>query len=98
MRSQIKPDVVYVTRPQLERESAYQPYKITKETMKKVPPTSIVMHPLPRDSLRGPEIELEVDNDPRAIYFEQAAYGLPVRMALTAMMLGYEREVKCNLL
>ncbi len=44
----------------------------------------IVMHPLPRVG----EISMDVDNDPRAAYFRQMEYGLYVRMALLAMVLG----------
>jgi aspartate carbamoyltransferase catalytic subunit len=44
----------------------------------------IVMHPLPRVG----EISMEVDDDPRAAYFRQMEYGLYVRMALLAMVLG----------
>jgi aspartate carbamoyltransferase catalytic subunit len=44
----------------------------------------IVMHPLPRVT----EISMDVDADPRAAYFRQMEYGLYVRMALLAMVLG----------
>ena len=44
----------------------------------------IVMHPLPRVD----EISVEVDSDPRAAYFRQAEYGMYVRMALLAIVLG----------
>jgi aspartate carbamoyltransferase catalytic subunit len=44
----------------------------------------IVMHPLPRVG----EIDMEVDNDPRAAYFRQMEYGMFVRMALLALVLG----------
>ena len=42
------------------------------------------MHPLPRVD----ELDYAIDDDPRAAYFRQAAYGVPVRMALIAAMLG----------
>jgi aspartate carbamoyltransferase catalytic subunit len=42
------------------------------------------MHPLPRVK----EIAKEVDNDPRAIYFQQAHNGVPVRAALLMSVLG----------
>ncbi len=41
------------------------------------------MHPLPRTS----ELAYELDADPRAVYFEQAAAGVPVRMALIAWLM-----------
>ena len=44
----------------------------------------IVMHPLPRVN----EIDVEVDKDKRAAYFKQAEYGMYVRMALIAKLLG----------
>jgi aspartate carbamoyltransferase catalytic subunit len=44
----------------------------------------LVLHPLPRVG----EIAEEVDADPRAAYFEQAAGGVPVRMAILALILG----------
>jgi len=44
----------------------------------------IIMHPLPRVN----EISMEVDKDHRAAYFRQMEYGLYVRMALLAMVLG----------
>ena len=46
----------------------------------------IVMHPLPRVD----EIDMEVDSDPRAAYFKQVKYGMHVRMALIAKLLGKE--------
>jgi len=84
-------DVLYVTRVQKERfqdlneyEQVKDAYVITTETMKRAKPSMILMHPLPRVS----EIALEVDLDPRAAYFRQVEYGLYVRMALLAMVLG----------
>ena len=44
----------------------------------------IVLHPLPRVN----EIAPEVDNDPRAAYFKQVKYGMYVRMALIAKLVG----------
>ena len=49
---------------------------------------TLVMHPLPRVD----ELTHEMDADPRSMYFKQAAYGMPVRMALLALLLG-AREV-----
>jgi len=51
---------------------------------KKAKERMIIMHPLPRVN----EISMEVDKDPRAAYFRQMEYGLYVRMALLAMVLG----------
>lgn len=84
-------DVLYVTRVQKERfaeESAYESVKnafeISPATLKKAKSRMIVMHPLPRVT----EITMEVDDDPRAAYFRQMEYGMYVRMALLAMVLG----------
>jgi aspartate carbamoyltransferase len=84
-------DVLYVTRVQKERfenldeyESVKDAYVITPEVMRAAKDRMIVMHPLPRVG----EISMEFDNDPRAAYFRQMEYGLYVRMALLAMVLG----------
>lgn len=84
-------DVLYVTRVQKERfedlaeyERVRGAYVITPETLRKAKDEMIVMHPLPRVG----EISMEVDDDPRAAYFRQMEYGLYIRMALLAMVLG----------
>jgi len=84
-------DVLYVTRVQKERfedPAAYESVKgafvIDPEIMKTAKKDMIVMHPLPRVG----EITIEFDDDPRAAYFRQMEYGLYVRMALLAMVLG----------
>ena len=40
------------------------------------------------------EISTEVDNDPRAVYFKQAKFGVYVRMALIMILLGLDKEVR----
>jgi aspartate carbamoyltransferase len=84
-------DVLYVTRVQKERfenleeyEELKDSYVITPKTMAMAKQKMILMHPFPRVG----EISLEVDDDPRAAYFRQMEYGLYVRMALLAMVLG----------
>jgi aspartate carbamoyltransferase catalytic subunit len=84
-------DVLYVTRVQKERfasESEYDQvkgaYVIDTQTLARAKERMIVMHPLPRVT----EIAMEVDDDPRAAYFRQMEYGLYIRMALLAMVLG----------
>jgi len=84
-------DVLYVTRVQKERFSDINEYQTVKdafvinpETMTAAKDRMIVMHPLPRLG----EIDMTVDDDPRAAYFRQMEYGLYVRMALLAMVLG----------
>jgi aspartate carbamoyltransferase len=84
-------DVLYVTRIQKERfedqaeyDQVKDSYVISAETMKGAKEHMIVMHPLPRVG----EIATEVDDDPRAAYFRQMEYGMYVRMALLALVLG----------
>jgi len=84
-------DVLYVTRVQKERfedptqhETQKGSYSITAETMTHAKDEMIVMHPLPRVW----EIDMAVDEDPRAAYFRQMEYGQYIRMALLAMVLG----------
>ena len=84
-------DVLYVTRVQRERFKDPAEYDKTKdmfvisgETMARAKDRMVVMHPFPRVN----EIKPEVDDDPRAAYFRQMEYGLYVRMALLAMVLG----------
>ena len=84
-------DVLYVTRVQKERfedpadyEKVKGAYVIDPPTMKAAKKDMIVMHPLPRVG----EISVDFDDDPRAAYFRQMEYGLYVRMALLAMVLG----------
>jgi aspartate carbamoyltransferase catalytic subunit len=86
-----KVDVVYQTRIQKERFTDLADYmavrgvyRITPETMQRLGPQAIVMHPLPRVD----EIDPEVDADPRAAYFRQARNGLFIRMALLDMVLS----------
>lgn len=84
-------DVLYVTRLQKERfadPSDYEKYRgsyiVTTEMLQRTKKGMIVMHHLPRID----EIPLEIDYTPNARYFEQAANGLPVRMALLSMIVG----------
>ena len=86
-----KTDVLYVTRVQKERfedpadyEKVKSAYVIDPAIMKAAKQDMIVMHPLPRVT----EISMDFDDDPRAAYFRQMEYGLYVRMALLAMVLG----------
>jgi aspartate carbamoyltransferase len=84
-------DVLYVTRVQKERfedpaeyEKVKGAYVIDTAIMEAAKQEMIVMHPLPRVG----EISVDFDDDPRAAYFRQMEYGLYVRMALLAMVLG----------
>jgi aspartate carbamoyltransferase catalytic subunit len=82
-----KIDAVYVTRFQKERWAEKdQHYPRIDRKFLKEPRYSeaSVMHPLPRVD----ELDAALDTDRRAVYFEQAAYGVPVRMALISLLLG----------
>ncbi|CAG8433859.1 6999_t:CDS:10 [Diversispora eburnea] len=84
-------DVLYMTRIQRERFDSVEEYNKVKSsyvvnnaTLSKSKPHMIVMHPLPRVD----EVDPEVDFDDRAAYFRQVKYGMFVRMALLALILG----------
>lgn len=90
-------DALYVTRLQKERqapaadqEGAGKKYPVVDKKLLRGREfaKTLVMHPLPRVD----ELACEVDSDPRSMYFKQAAYGVPVRMALLALLLG-TREI-----
>lgn len=83
-------DLLYMTRVQRERffnEEDYVRLKdfyiLDKKKMKSAKEDMLVLHPLPRVN----EISVEVDDDPRAVYFKQVQYGVYVRMALILTLL-----------
>ena len=89
-------DVLYMTRIQRERfrsEAEYlaqkDVYRLTTDKMKRAKADLTVLHPLPRVD----EIEIAVDDDPRALYFKQAQYGMYVRMALILRLLESEQAL-----
>jgi aspartate carbamoyltransferase catalytic subunit len=87
---QKKIDAVYVTRFQKERWTEKErPYpKIDAKFLREAKYSQAsVMHPLPRVN----ELDASLDGDRRAIYFRQAAYGVPVRMALISLVLRLHR-------
>jgi len=78
-------DVLYVCRIQKERffdkyeaEKVQREFRVTKDILRNAKKDLVVLHPLPKID----EIAPEVDSDPRARYFEQAQFGVPIRMAL----------------
>ncbi|MBU0980407.1 MAG: aspartate carbamoyltransferase [Nanoarchaeota archaeon] len=86
-----KLDVLYTTRIQKERfpdaadyEKVKGVYRVDNSMLKHVKPELKILHPLPRVD----ELSPEIDNSPHAVYFEQAANGVPVRAALLALVLG----------
>lgn len=86
-------DILYMTRVQKERffnEEDYirlkDFYILDKKKMRRAPADMLVLHPLPRVN----EISVDVDDDPRAVYFKQAQYGVYVRMALILTLLNIQ--------
>jgi aspartate carbamoyltransferase catalytic subunit len=86
-----KSQVLYVTRIQKERfpdpeeyEKIKDAYKITIDTLEKAREDLIILHPLPRVH----EISTQIDNTKYAKYFDQVANGIPVRMAVLALVSG----------
>jgi aspartate carbamoyltransferase catalytic subunit len=85
-------DALYVTRPQKERFADGEGQGVSQELpivdkrllRGKEFKRALVMHPLPRVD----ELAYELDTDPRSRYFKQAARGVPIRMALLALLLG----------
>ena len=85
-------DILYMTRVQKERffnEEDYVRMKdfyiLTKDKLTLAKEDMLILHPLPRVN----EISVEVDDDPRAVYFRQAQYGVYVRMALILTLLKW---------
>ena len=86
-------DVLYMTRVQQERffnEDDYlrlrDTYILDTDKLRAARPDMAILHPLPRVN----EIAVEVDDDPRAAYFQQVRNGMLVRMALESALLGDE--------
>ena len=84
-------DILYMTRVQQERffnEADYlrlrDTYILNEQKLKNAKKDMIIMHPLPRVN----EISVEVDDDPRACYFDQTLNGKYIRMALILKLLG----------
>ena len=84
-------DVLYMTRIQQERFATQQEYEEQKgifvldtNKLRYAKKDMVILHPLPRVD----EIEVAVDDDPRACYFEQAVYGMYGRMALIYLLLN----------
>jgi len=84
-------DILYMTRVQKERFFNEEDYIRLKDTfildkakLQNAREDMLILHPLPRVN----EISTEVDDDPRAVYFKQANYGVYVRMALIMTLLG----------
>ena len=92
-------DILYMTRVQRERFENQEQYEklknyyiLNKSKMQNAREDMLVMHPLPRVN----EIDVDVDDDKRVVYFKQAKYGMFVRMALIMKLLGI-KEVQNDL-
>lgn len=83
-------DILYMTRIQAERFDSKEEYErlknfyiLTKDKLSHAKDDLSILHPLPRVN----EIDVDIDDDPRADYFDQAMYGRYIRMALILMLL-----------
>jgi aspartate carbamoyltransferase catalytic subunit len=84
-------DCLYMTRIQREHNSEsteeelkqldLSPFRLTLDRVHRMKEYAPILHPFPRDSVID-EIPIEVDNDPRAMYFRQARNGMWIRAAL----------------
>ena len=92
-------DVLYMTRIQHEhdREEQFNPddlkaCQLTLDLLPQMKDYAAILHPFPRNG-RDPEIPFEVDDDPRAMYFEQSHNGMWVRAALLCYLFNVDGEV-----
>jgi aspartate carbamoyltransferase catalytic subunit len=92
-------DVLYMTRIQREHDTdeqydieALRKCQLTSDLVHRMKDYAAIMHPFPRNG-RDPEIPFEIDDDPRAMYFEQSHNGMWVRAALLAYLFNVDGEV-----
>jgi len=90
-------DALYVTRMQSEWDSADESsaldpeqFSVGTKELAMLKPEACIMHPLPR----GPEIDPEVDADPRAVYWRQERNGMWMRVAVLLKIFGLESRVQ----
>ena len=91
-----KVDAIYMTRIQKEyakdpsrEEDVYPDFHFTAADLNNIQPHCIIMHPLPRRY----EIEVDVDSDPRAAYWEQERNGMWMRTALIAYIFNADGQI-----
>lgn len=89
-----KADILYMTRIQKERfsdeleyEKVKSAYVLTNEIVENTKSTFKILHPLPRVD----EIDISVDENPKAYYFKQAENGVYVRQAIMTLLLGIKK-------
>jgi aspartate carbamoyltransferase catalytic subunit len=95
-------DVVYATRIQKERfsgesvESYGEEFRIDRALVERVcRADAVLMHPLPRDGRPGAnDLSTDLDRDPRLAIFRQTDNGIPVRMAIFAILMGVDGQVQ----
>jgi aspartate carbamoyltransferase catalytic subunit len=95
-------DVVYATRIQKERfvDESFEGYKPDFQVNQALVETvcgadTLVMHPLPRDSREGAnDLSTDLNQDSRLAIFRQTDNGIPVRMAIFAVLLGVENQLQ----
>ena len=100
-----KPDILYATRIQKERMVGEGPetypasFRIDRAAVKALcAKDTVILHPLPRDSTAGAnDLAADLDRDPRLAIFRQTDNGIPVRMAIFAILLGVEHLVARSL-
>jgi aspartate carbamoyltransferase catalytic subunit len=92
-----KADIIYMTRVQKERfsdpieyEKVKNVYVLRNSMLKNTKPNMRILHPLPRVN----EIHQDVDNNPKAYYFEQALNGVFTRQAILCSLLGINQEME----
>jgi aspartate carbamoyltransferase catalytic subunit len=92
-------DILYMTRVQRERFTDLMEYERVKNVyilhsnmLKNTRPNLRILHPLPRVN----EIAFDVDDNPKAYYFQQARNGLYAREAILSDVLGYTLEDVMN--
>ncbi|MEO7742510.1 MAG: aspartate carbamoyltransferase [Usitatibacter sp.] len=100
-----KPDILYATRIQKERmgaeglEAYPASFRIDRAAVRTLcAKDTVILHPLPRDSTPGAnDLASDLDRDPRLAIFRQTDNGIPVRMAVFAVLLGVEHRVTRSL-
>jgi aspartate carbamoyltransferase len=92
-------DVLYMTRIQREHDTgdeydaeALKECQLTTALVHEMRDYAAILHPFPRNG-RDPEIPFEIDDDPRAMYFDQSHNGMWVRAALLAYLFNVDGEV-----
>jgi aspartate carbamoyltransferase len=92
-------DLLYMTRIQREHDAgdqydadALKECQLTPELVAQMKDYAAILHPFPRNG-RDPEIPFEIDDDPRATYFEQSHNGMWVRAALLSYLFNVDGEI-----